>query len=88
MHRDIEVGDYLLAITLDRLFDPVASDKVVGYTVRVIVSRPDRRPVRGQMLTETSGILPENGEPIPTVEDALNYGEAWGRSYVDTLSAR
>lgn len=85
MQKDIEVGDYLLAMNTEEKCDPADADSVVGFNVRVIVTRLDRQPVHGSMLTEDSGELTGGHGPFPTVADAIAHGEAWGRHFVSRI---
>jgi hypothetical protein len=82
MHQDIEVGDHLLAINVEQKYDPADAEKVIGFNVRVIVTRHDGTPVRGSTRAEDSGELSGNHGPYATVADAIAHGEAWGRHFV------
>jgi hypothetical protein len=82
MHQVVEVGDHLLAIDSEQKYDPVDAAKVIGFYVRVIVTRLDGAPVRGSMRAEDSGELTDAQLPWATVGDAMAHGEAWGRHFV------
>ncbi|WP_213762105.1 hypothetical protein [Caballeronia sp. dw_19] len=82
MHQDVEVGDYLLTINVEPKYDPPDAEKIIGFNVRVIVTRHDGTPVRGSKHAEDSGELTGNHEPYVTVADAIAHGEAWGRHFV------
>jgi predicted metalloprotease len=80
MHREVVDGPYRIVVNADRKFDPLDPAHVVGYTVRAMVDRIDRRPVQGSMLTERSDeMVPLHGDHFLTVDAALEHGEAWGR---------
>jgi len=82
MHQDVEVGDYLLTINVESKFDPPDADKVIGFNVRVIVTRHDGTPVHGRTHAEDSGELTGNHGPYVTMAEAIAHGEAWGRHFV------
>jgi hypothetical protein len=82
MHKDIEVGDCHLAISAEQKYDPADAAKVIGFDVRVIVTRLDGTPLRGSMRTEDSGEMTGDHGPFTTVADAIAHGEAWGRHFV------
>ncbi|MDN7180201.1 hypothetical protein M0D69_19795 [Caballeronia sp. SEWSISQ10-4 2] len=82
MHQDIEVGDHLLAINVEQKCDPADEARVIGFNVRVIVTRHDGTPVRGSTHAEDSGELTGDHGPYPTMADAIAHGEAWGRHFV------
>jgi hypothetical protein len=82
MHQDVEVGDYLLAINVEQKNDPADAEQIIGYNVRVAVTRHDGMPVRGSMRAEDSGELTAGHGPFPTAGDAMAHGEAWGRHFV------
>ena len=82
MHQDVEVGDYLLTINAEPKYDPPDAEKIVGFNVRVLVTRHDGTPVHGSMHAEDSGELTGNHGPYVTVAEAIAHGEAWGRHFV------
>ncbi|WP_250450991.1 hypothetical protein [Caballeronia sp. ATUFL_M2_KS44] len=85
MQKDIEVGDYMLAISaVPRPLQGDGKDEtpVEGYAIRVRVTRADRRPVHGSTLADDSGEMMGDHGPFETVAEALAHGEAWGRHYV------
>ena len=82
MHKELEVGDYLLAISAVQKDDSADAASVIGFNVRVIVTRLDRRPIHGAVLTEDSGEMTGGRGPFPTAGDAIAHGEAWGRHFV------
>lgn len=80
MHREITDAPYRIVINADPKYDPRAPAKVVGYGVRATIDRTDRQPVHGTFLNEHSGeMAPLHGDHFPTVDSALDHGEAWGR---------
>ncbi|MDR5819768.1 hypothetical protein [Caballeronia sp. LZ043] len=94
MEKDIEVGDYLLAMqavprprpavdgtNADDAADPDAAP-TEGYAIRVRVTRLDRQPVHGSRVADDSGEMTGDHGPFETVAEALAHGEAWGRHYV------
>ncbi|SAK66260.1 hypothetical protein AWB77_02550 [Caballeronia fortuita] len=88
MEKDIEVGDYLLALKV--VPKPLEADVGVdadaapsdGYAVRVRVTRLDRKPVHGSALADDSSEMTGDHGPFETVAEAIAHGEAWGRHYV------
>ena len=82
MHQDVEVGDYLLTINAEPKYEPPDPEKVIGFNVRVIVTRHDGTPVRGSTHAEDSGELSGGHGPYATMGDAIAHGEAWGRHFV------
>ncbi|WP_250512648.1 hypothetical protein [Caballeronia sp. INDeC2] len=81
MQKDIEVGDYLLA--LQATPRPIAADgDAQGFAIRVRVTRLDRKPVHGSTLADDSGEMTGDHGPFETVAEAVAHGEAWGRHYV------
>ncbi|KXV16255.1 hypothetical protein CR51_01575 [Caballeronia megalochromosomata] len=89
MQKDIEVGDYLLAMqAVPRQFeadadaDAEAPPPEEGYAIRVRVTRLDRKPVHGSTLADDSGEMTGAHGPFETVAEAIAHGEAWGRHYV------
>jgi len=86
MQKDIEVGDYLLAVQavprpLEAEGDAQASPSE-GYAIRVPVTRLDRKPLHGSKLADESGEMTGDRGPFETVAEAIAHGEAWGRHYV------
>ncbi|SAK84586.1 hypothetical protein AWB82_05693 [Caballeronia glebae] len=86
MQKDIEVGDYLLAVQavprpLEAEGDAQASPSE-GYAIRVRVTRLDRKPLHGSKLADESGEMTGDRGPFETVAEAIAHGEAWGRHYV------
>jgi hypothetical protein len=86
MQKDIEVGDYLLAMqTVTRLIATDGEENEApseGYAIRVRVTRLDRKPVHGSKLADDSGEMTGDHGPFGTVAEAIAHGEAWGRHYV------
>ncbi|SAK42517.1 hypothetical protein AWB76_00415 [Caballeronia temeraria] len=86
MQKDIEVGDYLLAMqTVPRLLEAEGDADAApseGYAIRVRVTRIDRKPVHGSKLADDSGEMTGDRGPFETVAEAIAHGEAWGRHYV------
>ncbi|MDR5756626.1 hypothetical protein [Caballeronia sp. LZ035] len=92
MEKDIEVGDYLLALqTVPRLRPSPSLDGAdaeadaapsEGYAIRVRVTRLDRQPVHGSRVADESGEMTGDHGPFETVAEAIAHGEAWGRHYV------
>ncbi|SOE89368.1 hypothetical protein SAMN05446927_7964 [Caballeronia arationis] len=82
MHKELEVGDYLLVISALQKDDPADAENVIGFNARVIVTRLDRTPIHGAVLTEDSGEMSGGHGPFATVGDAIAHGEAWGRHFV------
>ncbi|WP_321791689.1 hypothetical protein [Caballeronia sp. J97] len=87
MQKDIEVGDYLLAMqAVPRLLaaegDAEAAPPSERYAIRVRVTRLDRKPVHGSTLADDSGEMTGDHGPFETVAEAIAHGEAWGRHYV------
>lgn len=82
MHQDVEVGDYLLAINVEQKSDPADAERIIGFNVRVVVTRHDGMPVRGSMHAEDSGELIAAHGLFATGGDAMAHGEAWGRHFV------
>lgn len=82
MHKELEVGDYLLVIRAEQKDDPADSAKVIGFNARVIVTRIDRKPIHGDVLVEGSGEMTGGHGPFETMGDAIAHGEAWGRHFV------
>ncbi|BAN22737.1 hypothetical protein [Caballeronia insecticola] len=86
MQKDIEVGDYLLAMqTVPRTIDAEGEEDAPPaerYAIRVRVSRLDRKPVHGSALADDSGEMTGDHGPFETVAEAIAHGEAWGRHYV------
>ena len=82
MHQDVEVGDYLLTINAEPKYDPPDAEKIVGFNVRVLVTRHDGTPVHGSVHAEDSGELTGNHGPYVTMAEAIAHGEAWGRHFV------
>ncbi|MDR5779002.1 hypothetical protein QCE63_06100 [Caballeronia sp. LZ065] len=98
MEKDIEVGDYLLALqTVPRLRPSVDGANAnadaeadadadaapsEGYAIRVRVTRLDRQPVHGGRVADESGEMTGDHGPFETVAEAIAHGEAWGRHYV------
>ncbi|SAL19272.1 hypothetical protein AWB71_00915 [Caballeronia peredens] len=86
MQKDIEVGDYLLAMqTVPRTIEAGGEDDAAPaerYAIRVRVSRLDRKPVHGSTLADDSGEMTGDHGPFETVAEAVAHGEAWGRHYV------
>ncbi len=82
MHQDIEVGDHLLAINVEQKTDSADAAIIIGFTVRVVVTRHDGKPVRGSTRAEDSGELTGDHGPYATAGDAMAHGEAWGRHFV------
>lgn len=88
MQKDIEVGDYLLA--MQAVARPLETDADAdadaapseGYAIRVRVTRLDRKPVHGSTLADDSGEMLGDHGPFETVAEAIAHGEAWGRHYV------
>jgi hypothetical protein len=86
MQKDIEVGDYLLA--MQALPKPREADGDAGvapsegYAIRVRVSRLDRQPLHGSKLADDSGEMTGDHGLFETVAEAIAHGEAWGRHYV------
>jgi hypothetical protein len=86
LHRDVSVGPYHLAINAVQKYDKADAARIVGYNVRVMISRPDKKPVQGAFLMENSEeMTATNGRPYPSVSDALDAGEAWGRLTIKHL---
>ncbi|QSN62146.1 hypothetical protein [Caballeronia sp. M1242] len=88
MRKDIEVGDYVLA--LDTLptsppADGQSDASAEGYAVRVRVARLDGRPLHGTTLVTDSGEMSGDHGPFATVAEAMAHGEAWGRHYVSRI---
>jgi hypothetical protein len=88
MQKDIEVGDYLLAMQavprprapdMDADADTAPTE---GYAIRVCVTRLDCKPVHGTKLVDDSGEMTGDHGPFETVAEAIAHGEAWGRHYV------
>ena len=82
MHQDVEVGDYLLTINAEPKCDPSDAEKIIGFNVRVLVTRHDGTPVHGSVHAEDSGELTGNHGPYVTMAEAIAHGEAWGRHFV------
>ncbi|MFM0134479.1 hypothetical protein [Caballeronia grimmiae] len=85
MQKDIEVGDYMLAMSAvpkPRPGDQETEAWVEGYAVRVRVTRVDGQPVHGSTLADDSGEMTGDHGPFETVAQAMAHGEAWGRHYV------
>ncbi|SAK49068.1 hypothetical protein AWB79_01370 [Caballeronia hypogeia] len=93
MQKDIEVGDYLLAMRAvprprAAAADPAVADEDAdgappeGYAIRVRVTRIDQKPVHGSKLADDSGEMTGDHGPFETVAEAIAHGEAWGRHYV------
>jgi hypothetical protein len=86
MQKDIEVGDYLLAMqATPRPIEPDGDADAapsVGYAIRVRVTRIDQKPVHGSTLADDSGEMTGDHGPFETVAEAIAHGEAWGRHYV------
>jgi hypothetical protein len=82
MHKELEVGEYLLAIRAEQKDDPADTARVIGFNARVIVTRIDRKPIHGAVLAEDSGEMTGGHGPFETVGDAIAHGEAWGRHFV------
>ncbi|SAL76103.1 hypothetical protein AWB74_04937 [Caballeronia arvi] len=86
MQKDIEVGDYLLAMQAVPKPREVDGDTGVapseGYAIRVRVSRLDRQPLHGSKLADDSGEMTGDHGLFETVAEAIAHGEAWGRHYV------
>ena len=82
VHHDVEVGDYVLAINAEPKYDSADAENVIGFNVRVRVTRHDGTPVRGTKHAEDSGELTGDHGPYLTVSDAIAHGEAWGRHFV------
>jgi hypothetical protein len=82
MHKDLEVGDYLLAMTAVQKSDSADPPSVTGFNVRVIVTRHDGTPIHGSTLKENSGEMTGDHGPFATVAEAFAHGEAWGRHFV------
>lgn len=82
MHQDVEVGDHLLAINVEQKCDPADAAKIIGFNVRVVVTRHDGTPVRGSTSAEDSGELTGNHRPYAAVAEAIAHGEASGRHFV------
>ncbi|SAK52262.1 hypothetical protein [Caballeronia ptereochthonis] len=88
MQKDIEVGDYLLAMQAvprpreaegDADADAAPSE---GYAIRVRVTRLDQKPVHGAKLADDSGEMTGDHGLFDTVAEAIAHGEAWGRHYI------
>jgi len=86
MQKDIEVGDYLLAMqAVPRQIEADGDEEAApseGYAIRVRVTRLDRKPVHGSALASDSGEMTGDHGPFETVAEAIAHGEAWGRHYV------
>lgn len=85
MQKDIEVGDYMLAMSAvpkPRPGDGETEACVEGYVIRVRITRADGRPVHGSTLADDSGEMTGDHGPFETVAQAMAHGEAWGRHYV------
>jgi hypothetical protein len=82
MHQDVEVGDYQLTINAEPKYDPADANNIIGFNVRVIVTRHDGTPVRGSTHEEDSGEMTGNHGPYVTMAEAIAHGEAWGRHFV------
>ncbi|BBU27147.1 hypothetical protein BTHE68_08810 [Burkholderia sp. THE68] len=86
MQKDIEVGDYLLAMqAVPRQIEADGDEEASpseGYAIRVRVTRLDQKPVHGSALASDSGEMTGDHGPFETVAEAIAHGEAWGRHYV------
>jgi hypothetical protein len=86
MQKDIEVGDYLLAmhaVAKPREADGEAeAPPSEGYAIRVRVTRLDQKPLHGSKLADDSGEMMGDHGLFETVAEAIAHGEAWGRHYV------
>ncbi|AQH00177.1 MULTISPECIES: hypothetical protein [Caballeronia] len=89
MQKDIEVGDYLLAmqaVPRPRETDEADEEAGVapseGYAIRVRVTRLDKQPLHGSKLADDSGEMTGDHGLFETVAEAIAHGEAWGRHYV------
>ena len=86
MQKDIEVGDYLLAMqAVPRSREEggeAGAAPSEGYAIRVRVTRLDQKPVHGTKLADESGEMTGDHGPFETVAEAIAHGEAWGRHYV------
>jgi hypothetical protein len=85
MHKEIEVGDYMLS--LDTVPAKTAANgdddgDIERYAVRVRVTRIDREPLHGTTPADDSGEMTGGHGPFETVAEAMAHGEAWGRHYV------
>ena len=92
MQKDIEVGDYLLAVQAvprpreggeaAKADGDTAAAPSEGYAIRVRVTRLDQKPVHGSKLADDSGEMTGDHGLFETVAEAIAHGEAWGRHYV------
>ncbi|WP_244813825.1 hypothetical protein [Caballeronia sp. Lep1P3] len=85
MRKDIEAGDYLLALDTvpkPRRVEGQAQEEAEGHAVKVRVTRLDKRPLHGATLAAESDEMAGAHGPFQTVAEALAHGEAWGRHYV------
>lgn len=85
MQRRVTVGDHQISIEAEQKYDPVAPAVVIGYTVRYSIARTDGRPVRDGLLSVQSYELIDGTEHFPTIDTALDYGEAKARNDIATF---
>ncbi|VVE90305.1 hypothetical protein [Pandoraea bronchicola] len=85
--RTIDAPPFLLVVTAHEDFENDRPTTRTGYRVRYVISRPDRKPVRGNQLESVSDLFPTAGEYPKTVEDALERGVAAGQIEMSELRA-
>ncbi|MDR5771143.1 MULTISPECIES: hypothetical protein [unclassified Caballeronia] len=83
MRKDIEAGEYLLALNAEES----ENESGAGYAVRVRVARIDGKAVHGSQLVDDSGEMIGPHGPFETIAGALAHGEAWGRHYIARVLA-
>ncbi|MCY1482976.1 hypothetical protein D9M68_165440 [compost metagenome] len=85
MQRRVTVGDHQVSIEVEQKYDPDAPAVAIGYTVRYSIARTDGWPVRNGLLSVQSYELIDGTEHFPTIESALDYGEAKARNDIATF---
>lgn len=85
MQRRVTIGNHQVLIETEQKCDPGAPTVVIGYAVRYAIARTDGRPVRDGLPSVQSYELIDGTAHFPTIDTALDYGEAKARNDIATL---
>lgn len=82
-HRKLAIGPFNLIVVANRVAD--SHGDLPGYRARFSISRSDGLPVARPHATIVSDLIPYNGMPSPTAEEALDLAEVAGLAEIAAL---